>query len=363
MRIRRIFTLLLCVCVLLCGCDSWMDGSYYSVKPHLDDRDNQLKDSAEVASYGQLQSHLIALVEDGRQDSMIYTTDIQPAQLNEYMDRAIAYITGYHPVGAYAVDAMQYEIGTNAGRNAISVQIDYLYTRSQILRIRPAATMDEAMALIADALEYCDPGIVLRVDKYVPMDLTQVVEDYVNAYPDRCMEKPQVAAAVYPEVGEDRVLELTFTYQTSRDTLRSMKTYVEPVFVAANLNVSGEESEGMKYDRMYAFLMERSDYQVETSINPAYSLLRHGVGDCKAFATVYAAMCRRAQMECQVVTGTRQGEPWVWNLICQDGMYYHIDLLRSSGVGHLEKMTPDEMQGYVWDYSAYPGSEPETTDS
>jgi len=356
MKIGRLLLIFVCVSILLCGCNSWMDGSYYSVKPHLEDSENQLKDSAEVESYAQLQELLVALVGNGRQSSVIYMPDFQPSQITEYMDRAILYITQNNAIGAYAVETVTYEIGTNAGRNAIAVEIAYLHSRSEILRILQTETMDEAFVQIAAALEDCEAGIVLRVEKYAPMDLTQLVEDYVNAHPDRCMEMPQVAVAVYPETGADRVLELTFTYQTSRETLRSMKNYVEPIFAAADLNVSGEEDQNMKFTRMYAFLMERSDYQLETSINPAYSLLRHGVGDSKAFASVYAAMCRRAELDCQVVSGTRQGEPWVWNLICEDGVYYHIDLLRSSSVGEMEKLTPEQMQGYVWDYSAYPES-------
>ena len=95
-------------------------------------------------------------------------------------------------------------------------------------------------------------------------------------------------------------------------------------------------------------------HTLETSITPIYSLLRHGVGDSKAFATVYAAMCRQADLECKVVTGTKEGEPWVWNMICVDGVYAHVDLLESLEAGRMQVRYQNEMDGYVWDYSAYP---------
>ena len=104
--------------------------------------------------------------------------------------------------------------------------------------------------------------------------------------------------------------------------------------------------------------MERNEYEISTSITPAYSLLRHGVGDSKAFATVYAAMCRAADLDCLVVSGTRDGEPWTWNMICQDDVFYHIDLVRSNHEGELVLNYEKDMEGYVWDYSAYPVSEP-----
>ena len=100
--------------------------------------------------------------------------------------------------------------------------------------------------------------------------------------------------------------------------------------------------------------MERFDYKQETSITPAYSLLRHGTGDSRAFAQIYAAMCRDSGLTCMSVTGTREGEPWTWNIILDGEAYYHVDLLRCSEIGKYQEWTDEEMEGYVWDYSAYP---------
>ena len=103
--------------------------------------------------------------------------------------------------------------------------------------------------------------------------------------------------------------------------------------------------------------MERYDYVIETSITPAYSLLQYGVGDNVAFASVYAAMCEQTGMPCEVITGTRRGEPWSWNLVyVGGGVYYHVDLLRSHELGGFRVWTDVEMEGYVWDFSAYPES-------
>ena len=65
-----------------------------------------------------------------------------------------------------------------------------------------------------------------------------------------------------------------------------------------------------------------------------------------------------------MITGTRDGEPWYWNLVETDGEYYHLDLLGSHGEGGFHLLTDQEMDGYVWDYSGYPATpqpaEPET---
>ncbi len=80
------------------------------------------------------------------------------------------------------------------------------------------------------------------------------------------------------------------------------------------------------------------------------------MGDSEAFAIVYAAMCRAAELDCYIVSGTRGGEPWFWNIIRADDLYYHVDLLQSKDAGAFQMLTDEQMQGYVWDYSAYPAA-------
>ena len=78
------------------------------------------------------------------------------------------------------------------------------------------------------------------------------------------------------------------------------------------------------------------------------------MGDSKAFADVYGAMCRQVGLECITVSGTRMGEAWHWNMVKVDGAYYHLDLLGSHRGGAFRLLTDDQMSGYVWDYSALP---------
>ena len=154
--------------------------------------------------------------------------------------------------------------------------------------------------------------------------------------------------------GRERVVEITFTYQTSREDLRAMKKKVSPIFTAAQLYVQESEDQREKCVQLYSFLMERyENYTIQTSVTPSYSLLMYGVGDCKAFAEVYAAMCTDAGVDCRVVSGTRNGDPWYWNVLRRDGVNYHVDLLRCVQSGSYAELTEDSMGAYVWDYSAY----------
>lgn len=341
--------LFLSLCLLLTGCN-WTDGSYLSVTPHHEQGPQVQSGSASASNYKELRGVLEDMVESGTANAVINVAEYDQELVENGLIMAIRYVCDSFPIGAYAVDKIHYEIGTGGGKPAVSVNISYIHGRSEIRKIQSVPNMEAAQAAITESLEECSSGLVLLVEEYQTTDIAQMVADFAEVNPNVVMETPQVAAGVYPDQGLTRVVELTFTYQNSREVLRQMQSQVAPVFDSAVLYVSGDGAVLQKYSQLYAFLLERFDYTLETSLTPAYSLLRHGVGDSKAFATVYGAMCRQAGLDCRVITGTRSGEPWYWNMICDGEIYYHVDLLS----GQFRMYTDEQMQGYVWDYSAYP---------
>ncbi len=346
----RQIALLLALCLLLSSC-GWMDGSYSSVTPHKVKEQLPEQEIPVVRNLAQLKSVLGGLVGRGAESGSFSVEDFDAEVMDERMASAISYVMEKHPVGAYALEKVDYELGTAGGVSAVAVTLTYNRSVEEIRAIRPAENMQQAQELLAQALTNFDSSLILRVSDYHQLDFAQLVNDFGRENPNVLVEIPQVTVSVYPQEGTERVVDLRFAYQTGRDTLHTMRDYVEPVFASAALYVSSEETDSDKFARLYTFLKERSDYQIKTSIVPSYSLLRHGVGDSKAFAMVYAAMCRRAELDCRMVNGTRNGEAWFWNMVCVDGAYYHVDVL---GFGGFAQLTDAQMGGYVWDYSAYP---------
>lgn len=349
---RRVFGLFLAVMVFFSGC-SVFSGSYVSITPHREQSAANQTGSISAKNYVQLLTVLEDMVASGTESSIINLVNYDEADVELNMLTALRHVQTMYAVGAYAVEQITYEIGSSSGRPAIAVNISYRHSLMEIRKIRKLQTMDEVSEAIGKALDNFDTALVLQVEQYVNTDFAQLAEDYALHHPESVMEMPQMSYEIYGN-GSDRVIELTFAYQTGRDSLRSMKNQVKPVFDSAALYVSGEAAEYQKFSQLYGFLMERFEYKMETSITPAYSLLCHGVGDSRAFALVYASMCRRAGLSCMTVTGTRMGEPWTWNIVQDNGNYYHVDLLRSGAQGDFREFLDGEMSGYVWDYSAYP---------
>ena len=350
----RLVSLILICSLILSGC-SWLDSSYVSIEPHRQQHQEGDSEIISAQNYLELMEALEILIAEGAQTGVIHVADYKKGSIEAGMAVAAAYAMTNSPLGAYAVEDIHYELGASSGLPAIAVSISYRHSQAEIRRIRNVADIAAAERVIARSLEDCAASVVLLIEEYTEKDFVQMVQDYAIQHPDAVMETPHVAEGIYGN-GESRVVELLFTYQNSRDSLRQMKKQVERVFNAAVLYVSGDGAQRQKFSQLYAFLMERFDYTLETSITPAYSLLHHGVGDSRAFATVYASMCRDAGLECLVVTGTRSGEPWTWNMVLDNDHYYHVDLLRCSENGYYRELTDGQMNGYVWDYSAYPAS-------
>ena len=352
---KRFAAMILALCLLLSGCSTLLDGSYHSAKPHEEQQSSADDHTVAVSSYTALCRALGNMVESGSESFVISVEHYDQLAVTRDMRSAIQEVMTNNPIGAYAVDEITFELGTNAGQPAVAVTVRYHHDRTEIRKIQTVSESAEVREAIAAALDNCEPGLVLYVENFEQLDYAQWATDYGAQNPDKVMEQPQVTANIYPETGDVRVVELKFTYQNSREALRNMQEQVQVLFDEAVDYVSDTEKPEEKYQQIYAFLMERfEEYQQDTSITPAYSLLIHGVGDAKAFAWVYSAMCRMAGLECIVVTGTRAGEPWYWNIVCRDGVYYHVDVLKCDKSGAFRMEADGNMSGYVWDYSAYP---------
>lgn len=348
---KRLAACLLALVLLLSGCT---EGSYVSVKSHQGENTSGNAQAVAVGNYEEMLDALQEMVAGAVEQQVLSVADMDEDAVTATLDQAIRTVCRTDPMGAYAVEEITYEQGQSGNLPAVAVSIRYNRTRREILQMPTAADMDQAASRIQVALNGCNSSVVMLVEQYEATDFVQLIEDYAAAYPERVIEIPTVAEATYPEAGDRRILELKFSYQTSRESLRTMQSRVQSVFDSARLYVQGDSSDHEKYNQLFSFLTQRFDYKAETSITAPYSLLCHGVGDSRAFATCYAAMCARAGLSALVVSGTRNGEPWFWNIVEDDGDYYHVDPAASLLGGDFRELRDEEMEGYVWDYSEYP---------
>ncbi len=355
---KRIICLavIVCLCMAITGCDLWMQGKYTHVTPYQSADKSPQTEKINVSSYQQLLDALTELVESATLNATILYPKENLKTVQEHMESAVRSVQQHNPIAGYGVESIDFEVGTKGGIHAVAVNISYLRSTSEIRSMKILETMEDASEMIYEALNKCEPSVTFYIKQYAQVDLVQLVKDYVDAKPDVCMELPQATVTSYPQEGDQRVIEVLFDYHNSREDLRSMQSTVADIFEAAHNSVKDEEDAAQKYEQLYRFIMLNYDADaIRTSITPAYSLLHHGVGDSKAYATVYAAMCTRAGLACEVITGTKDSQVYYWNAIWQGVSYVFVDLLQCATWDRFTLLTQNEMGNYVWDYSAYPG--------
>lgn len=342
------------LCVQLCGCGNWMDVDYVDVVPFREEVGRNEKEIVQIWNYQDLLKIFREMAVDGVENYTISMPSFSSEEVKSNVDMAIRELMYSDPIGAYVVRSVRYEQGTSGGVPAVAVAVRYNNNRADLANLKVVANMEDAEKVIIGALNTCESAVVMLVEDYEGIDYVQYVCDYADMNPNIIMEIPEITISTYPSYGSRRIIRIHFEYQTNRQSLRSMQETVQQIFASAHLYVSKDASETEKYSQLYSFLMERYQYKIETSITPSYSLLRHGVGDSKTFATVYRAMCQDVGLECQVISGTKDGQSYYWNMIRDNGNYYHVDLLRSEAYGRFLELLDNDMGGYVWDYSAYP---------
>ena len=172
----RILYLAVLLCLLLTGC-SWFDGSYVHVTPHREQGSSSQGEAVSASNYSQLLSVLESMVSSGTESGVINVANYDRDMVEVNMTAAVQYIRNRYPVGAYAVEQMEYEVGTNSGKPAIAVNVTYRHSRIEIQRIQKVETMEEAEIIIGEALKAYDAAVVLQVQEFQEMDFSQLVKD------------------------------------------------------------------------------------------------------------------------------------------------------------------------------------------
>lgn len=350
---KKVAVLVFVLCLLLSGCTNWMGGSYSSVKPHSEPAKHTEQKTVPVYKYNDLTGAIASFVESGAKVGVVSMQYGSGEEHREEIEKAIREVQKTNPFAAYSVSGINYAFDEGLGQNTALVRVSYLPDRVHSDQIPRVQTTEQARNAIAQQLDECGAGVVLYFSATEQMDFVRFVEEYALQNPQTVMEKPTVTVSCYPKTGSHQVVALEFSYKSSQAELLSMQNKVAPVFSSAQQQVTGNWSQAEKTLRLYTFLMNRYEYNIRTSVTPAYSLLLNGEGDCRAFAMVYGAMCNQAGIDCRVVTGTKGGKPWTWNAVKLDGKYYYIDLLQCSENGVFALYEADKMTGYVWNAAPF----------
>ena len=363
--------LLLGLLFSLTACNgAWIKDESLTVRDHVEQSMPEPAPTEEeqppvVTGRNELRGAVLSFIRDWTEHGTILVRNYD-GDISADLAETVRYATEEEPIGAFAVDYADYELRGTAKEGEISLRIVFRRSAAEVDAIVTVNGNNSAFLKIQQALVNYDTALTLRIRNYEPTDFAAYIRSYCIEHPELVTALPELSAEVYPLEGETRILELRFVYPAERETLRLLQSKVTTTLSSASSYIRTGKDEASRVTLLFRFLTERFDYTItqEEPTMPAYSLLCENVAHSLSFASVFYSECITANLDCRIVTGTLDGAARYWNLLCLDGDYYYVDLMRSLELEEteLQLLTTKELTeaGYLWDVSAYPATpEPE----
>lgn len=354
-RLAALFLLFL----TLTGCSLAPD-EYLYVEPHVDSsvqEDNA--DALTAENYTSLKNAILRLIRAGNTEGVIRVTNYDGDVEKDLPEAAYA-VSKQDPLGAYAVDYMTHSCTQIVSYYEIRINITFRRTAEEIAAIATTSTQERLEERLSEALQNYQDKLTVRISNYRDQaeSIPVFVETYCTEHPEEIMERPSVSVSVYPESGNVRILEIQFGYTNEPQVLTSMQKSVSSSLVGAAEYIRYRQTDLDKAELLFTYLTERFHYATEETATPLYAALCRGIADPTGLAQAWQLICDRAGVECYTVSGLRNGEPYVWNMISADGFYRHVDLTKCVLDTHeLLLLTDEDMVEYYWNTEQYPACE------
>ena len=363
---KRLFALCLCLSLSLTGCAAMLERDYLSVTPHA-----RLPAAADdsttvwVETYPELVDAIFSLVSEHRESGVIRLRNWK-GNVRQNLSDACDEVSHDDPLGAYAVDRIKPEFVRIATYYEATVSIDYRRTAEQVASVNTVAGSGAIRGELRDALTSFVPETAFRVnyfdqaqgDDYIPRLIRQAYYDS----PAAALGLPEAVVNLYPESGQQRVVEVLFTYPEEPELLReksqaltsAAQVLVDPY--RTGLRESALIPVLYRALREHTGLGEAQDAPLpapSVSGSTAYAALVEGQADSEGLALAYKLLCDLAGVECTVVDGTLEGTPRFWTIVTvEQNVHRHVDPSRAEGL--LLTDTQMSESGFVWDTQEYP---------
>jgi hypothetical protein len=338
--------LALAVLLTASGCASMLERDYLSVTSY--EPVSGSSDSASalrVESYQELVNAVVYLVSRGQEHGVLtlynYTQDVEAD-----LTRACLEVVQEDPLGAYAVDYIKHDYTLIVSYYEVNIDITYRRTPEQVASIVSVTGSSAIRRELSNTLADFSTQAVLRVS-YFTEDEDYILELVRQAYydtPTAALGMPEVAVSLYPDAGQQRIVEIDLTYPAAADTLRRRSQELKELTL-------DELPQPTTARSLYQFLDGSVTMEEETGHSSAYDALIDGVADSEGAALAYQLLCDRAGVECTVVRGTLDGAPHFWNIVTEEDSR-HVDL--SAGLFSLTDEELTAQAPYDWDRAEYP---------
>lgn len=348
----RLTALLLSAVLALTGCTSILERSVLSVTPHSETPASAGSSSIlRVETYSGLRNAILYFALQGQEEGTLRLYNYE-RNVDADMNAACLEVTRDDPLGAYALDFIRFEVAHIVSYYEVDIYFTYRRTREQMDRIVSVVGTNAIRQELCAALAGFRPEAAVRVG-YFNQDeeyLCQLLRQAYYDTPLAAFGMPQVSISLYPDSGQQRIVEFQLTYPFGTDQLLDWQEQL-----AAEAEEAAASLEGLSADRALERLVLRLHRRAGYSPTGPSSLrfLLTGEPACgEGLALAMVLYCKQLGISCQIAEGTLNDEPRFWTVVETE-----------EGLRHLDPALPEAVfcsdadlyrLGYRWDVSALP---------
>lgn len=353
---RHLLAGALSAALLLTGCSALLERDYISVTPHNAVPATEGDPSILRAdSYQELVNALIYFVNGGMEAGTVRLyTDAE--NVESFLSDACLEVVQEDPLGSYCVEFIKYTVDPVVAYSEAHLDITYRRTREQVASIVQATGVTAIRSELESALSSFAPSRTLRI-RYFEEDEAFIHTLARQAYygvPDCALGMPEVDLFLYPNSGQQRIVEILLRYPLDHPELEKRRAALSARLeeLAAGLApLSGQE-------RLMAAgqaVREAGECDPQAG-STAYHLFEEGAADSEGLALAFAALCQKLDLPCQVAWGTLNREPHFWNVVQTTAGWRHLDLSAPEAEDSGPLYTDQQLLelGYLWEEGGFP---------
>ena len=350
---KRLLCALLCACLTLSGCAPMLARDYVSVTPHKSTTTDAGSSSAlRVETYQELVNSLSYLISSGADEGVVRLY-MQTPQAEDDLSAARLEVLQELPLAAYAVENISYEIEPLLTYTEARVSISYSRTQQEISSILSVTGISAVRSALSTALSQFSPECVLRISFFDQGEdyVLDLIHQLYYENPDYAQGFPDLDVNIYPNSGRQRIVEVTFGYETSAALLSDRVLLLDQACqrIIGTLNAAGSGSPTTAADAV----LSAGGYLPDGG-STGYSALLEGGANAEGLALAYASVCSRLGISCKVARGLYNGQPHFWNVVSTEVGWRHIDLSRPNALATFSTDEGWAEEGYLWLESSLP---------
>lgn len=341
----------LAVCLLLTGCTGMLDRSYESSVDHVDKPSTAGDPSVlRAENYQELVNAVLYLVSQGQEEGVIQLHEY-PGDVEQALTTACLEVATEDPLGAYMVDYIKHECARVVSYYQATVSIRYCRTKEQLRSIVNVTGTSAIRAELQSALSSFSTQAVLRV-AYFDQDEESILTLIRQAYydtPAAALGLPQANVTLYPDSGQERVVEILLTYPEDPAALRRKS---ELLSIKADALIGSHRALEPRADALWLISQLRRAVRFDPQAgSTAYAALVDGSANSEGIALAYTLLARQCGISCETIEGQRLDEPFFWNEIRLDeGEPLYLDCVH--GDDFLHSAAELHKGGYLWPNSS-----------